>query len=158
MDKLELLSSVDLFSRLTQSDLEVLAEHASVHELAAGEHLCRAGTSERELFVIERGEIRIVRKTDDGGEIDAARFADGESLGERDFLSEAPRAWEGVAARESRVLVFPARGTSLDELMAEYPKLFARLLHQFLVVIAGRIRSVDRLAAESSTWVRELRE
>ena len=157
MEKLELLSSVELLSQLSQSDLAVLAEHASFEEFGAGDYLYRAGTSDRELFVIDRGDVRIVRHGDDGREIDLARFVAGESFGEQDFLSEAERSASAVSETESRVLVFPRRGMSLDALMMEHPTLFARVLHQFLVIVAGRIRSMNRLVSENSGWVQELR-
>lgn len=158
MEKLDLLSSVDLFSQLSQEDVSVLAEHAGFYEFDPGEYIFRAGTAERELFVIERGEVRIVKRGEDGREIDLARFVAGESFGEQDFLSDAVRSASAVSEGASRVLVFPTRGTSFDELMMDHPQLFARMLHQFLVIVAGRIRSTNRLVGENSSWVQELRQ
>ncbi len=157
MEKLELLSSVDLFSQLSQRDLAVLAGHASFYDFAPGECVFEAGTADRELFVIDEGDVRIVRTADDGRELDLARFVSGESFGEQDFLSESPRAASAVSDRRSRILIFPTRGTSLEAVMMEHPKLFARVLHQFLVIVAGRIRSTNQLVSENSSWVQELR-
>jgi diguanylate cyclase len=158
MEKLDLLTSVDLFSQLSQSDLSVLADHASFYDFGPGEYIFRNGTAERELFVIGRGEVRIVKRSEDGREIDLARFVAGESFGEQDFLSENPRAASAVSEGPARVLIFPTRGTSLESLMMDHPQLFARLLHQFLVIVAGRIRSTNRLVSENSSWVQELRQ
>ncbi len=158
MERLELLSSVDLFSQLSQRDLAVLAGHASFYDFAPGECVFEAGTADRELFVIDEGEVRIVRTGDDGRELDLARFVAGESFGEQDFLSESPRTASAVSDRQSRILIFPTRGTSLDAVMMEHPKLFARVLHQFLVIVAGRIRSTNQLVSENSSWVQELRQ
>lgn len=158
MEKLDLLASVDLFSQLSQSDMGVLAEHASFYDFNAGDYIFRSGTAERELFVIGSGEIRIVKRSEDGREIDLARFVAGESFGEQDFLSDNPRTASAVSEGRSRVLIFPTRGTSLDSLMMDHPKLFARMLHQFLVIVAGRIRSTNRLVSENSSWVQELRQ
>ncbi|MFW5685857.1 MAG: diguanylate cyclase [Spirochaetota bacterium] len=158
MEKLELLSSVDLFAQLSQSDLAVLADHASFYEFGAGETVFEVGTTDRELFVIERGDVRIVKTTDEGREIDLARFVDGESFGEQDFLSDSPRTASAVCEKSSRILIFPTRGTSIEEVMMDHPDLFARVLHQFLVMVAGRIRSTNRLVSENSSWVQELRQ
>lgn len=157
MQKLELLAAVDLFSQLSQSDLAVLAESAEFYDFDAGQCVFRAGTTERELFVIEHGDVRIVKEGDEGREIDLARFVDGESFGEQDFLSETPRSASAVCEKASRILIFPMRGVSLDNLMMKHPTLFARVLHQFLVIIAGRIRSTNQLVGENSSWVQELR-
>ncbi|MFW5689603.1 MAG: diguanylate cyclase, partial [Spirochaetota bacterium] len=152
------LASVDLFSQLSQSDLSLLADHAAFYDFAPGDIVYGAGSADRELFVIDHGEVRIVKEGDDGREIDLARFVGGESFGEQDFLSEAPRTAGAVAEAETRILIFPARGTSLDELMVEHPNLYARMLHQFLVIVAGRIRSMNALVSENSSWVQELRQ
>jgi diguanylate cyclase (GGDEF)-like protein len=158
MEKLELLSSVDLFSQLSTADLRVLADHASFYDFAPGDVVYQAGTADRELFVIEDGDVRIARTGDEGREIDLARFVSGESFGEQDFLSDSPRTASAICERDSRVLIFPTRGTSLDALMMQYPTLFARVLHQFLVIVAGRIRSTNRLVSENSSWVQDLRK
>ncbi|HKJ86801.1 MAG TPA: GGDEF domain-containing protein [Spirochaetia bacterium] len=158
MEKLELLSSVDLFSQLSTADLRLLADHASFYDFAPGDVVYAAGTADRELFVIDNGDVRIARTGDEGREIDLARFVSGESFGEQDFLSDSPRTASAICERDSRVLVFPTRGTSLDALMMQYPTLFARVLHQFLVIVAGRIRSTNKLVSENSSWVQELRK
>lgn len=158
MEKLELLSSVDLFSQLSTADLRVLADHASYYDFTPGDVVYEAATIDRELFVIEEGDVRIVRTGDEGREIDLARFVSGESFGEQDFLSDSPRAASAICERDSRILIFPTRGTSLDALMMQYPTLFARVLHQFLVIVAGRIRSTNKLVSENSSWVQELRK
>lgn len=158
MEKLELLAAVDLFSQLSNQDLGVLADHAEFYEFGPGDVIFAAGTVDRELFVIESGEVRIYRDGPEGREIDLAQFVAGESFGEQDFLSEEPRTASAVSETTSRVLVFPTRGTSFHETMIEHPKLFARVLHQFLVIVAGRIRSTNQLVSENSGWVQELRQ
>ena len=158
MEPIDLLSSVDLFAQLSPSDLAVLAEHAGVYEFAAGGEVFAAGVADRELFVIESGDVRIVKDDPDGREIDIARFVTGESFGEQDFLSDDVRTVRGVAETPSRILIFPARGTLLDSVMMEHPRLFARVLHQFLVIVAGRIRSTNKLVSENSSWVEQLRQ
>lgn len=157
MEKLDLLSSVDLFSQLSLQDLGLLAEHAAFYEFTDGDCVFERGTTERQLFVIGSGEVRIVRPGDENQTIDLARFVSGESFGEQDFLSESPRTASAVSDGPSTILVFPERGTSIDDLMMRYPKLFARVLHQFLVIVAGRIRSTNKLVSENSGWVEDLR-
>jgi len=158
MEKLDLLATVELFSQLSNADLAVLADHAEFRDFTSGEMIFAAGTSERELFVIDQGEVRIVKEGPDGREIDLARYVAPESFGEQDFLSDRDRTATAVSDSESRILVFPKRGTSLDELMMDHPKLLARVLHQFLVIVAGRLRSTNKLVSENSSWVQELRQ
>ncbi len=158
MEKLELLTSVDLFSQLGQHDLSLLAEHAASYEFADGDCVFEQGATDRELFVIESGEVRIVKTGDERETIDLARFVAGESFGEQHFLSNRPRTAGAVSEGGSRILIFPERGTSLDAMMMDHPRLFARMLHQFLVIVAGRIRSTNALVSENSGWVQDLRK
>lgn len=157
MEKLELLSAVDLFSQLGPSDLALLAEHAGFYDFVDGDSVYAAGTPDRELFVIDSGSVRIVRHDSEGRQIDVARFVAGESFGEQDFLSDTERTAGAISEGTSRVLVFPRRGESLDDVMMEHPALFARVLHQFMVIVAGRIRSTNALVSRNSSWIQDLR-
>ncbi len=158
MDKLELLSRVELFAELTPGDLRVLADHARFYDFARGAAIYRAGSAKRELFVVDRGEVRVFRDTDDGRRIDLARIMPFESFGEDDVLSEAPRNASAVAERDSRILIFPCRGTSIEEQIAEHPRVFARVFLRILSVVAGRIRSTSRTADQDTTWAAEVRK
>lgn len=158
MEKIDLLATVDLFSEFEEKDLEVFGEHAEFYDFDDGEDVYVAGTGDRELFVIQSGEIRIVRSDSEHNEIDLARFVAGESFGEQDFMSDQPRTSRAVSQGKSRLLIFPSRGTSLDEVMLDHPEIFARVLHRLLVLVAGRIRSMNKLVSENSSWVQELRQ
>lgn len=158
MEKLDLLTAVDLFAQLGPSDLSVLADHAEFYSFPAGGVVFEAGTSTRELFMLDSGSVRVSRLDRDGREVDLARFVAPESFGEQDFLSDEPRSASAYAEEESRILIFPRREETLDEVMEEHPDIFAHVLHQFLVMIAGRIRSTNKLVSENSGWVQELRQ
>ena len=158
MTKLDLLKTVELFQPLSARDLGILADHADSCEFADGEEVFATGSTERELFVIESGEVRIVKKGGDGHEIDLARFVAGESFGEQDFMSDSPRTASAVSDGPARLLVFPARGSDVDAVMLAHPEIFARVLHQLLAIVANRMRSTNKLVSENSGWVRELRQ
>ena len=158
MEKLDLLQTVELFTQLAPAELELLADHAGFTEFADGEYIYRAGSTDQELFVIQRGGVRIVKEGDEGTQIDLARFVAGESFGEQDFMSDSPRTASAVSNGDSRLLIFPARGNTLQTVMSEHPEIFARVLHQLLAIVADRIRSTNRLVSENSSWVRELRK
>ena len=158
MTKLDLLKTVELFKQLSPDELEILADHADATEFADGDEVFAAGSTEREFFVIESGEVRIVKKGGDGHEIDLARFVAGESFGEQDFMSDAPRTAFALSNGASRLVVFPTRGSNVDEVMIEHPKIFACVLHELLAMVANRIRSTNQLVSENDSWVRELRQ
>jgi diguanylate cyclase (GGDEF)-like protein len=158
MEKLSLLRTVDLFTQLSTEELRVLAEHAEFLEFRDGDEVFATGKTDRELFVIESGEVRIVKEDRNGKAIDLARFVAGEGFGEQDFMNDNPRTASAVSEGDTRLLVFPARGTSVDTIMLEHPRIFARVLHQLIATVADRIRSTNKLVGENSGWVRELRQ
>lgn len=158
MNELDLLKTIKLFKELSADELVILADHADFAEFADGEEVFATGSTDREFFIIESGEVRIVKKGGDGHEIDLARFVAGESFGEQDFMSDRPRTASAVSDGASRLLVFPTRGSDVDEVMLEHPKIFAGVLHRLLAMVADRIRSTNRLVSENSSWVRELRQ
>mgnify|MGYP006281775473 CR=1 FL=1 len=158
MEKLDLLATVDLFSQLGPSDVSLLAGHAEFYSFSTGEQVFAAGTSTRELFMLDSGSVRVSRLDREGREVDLARFVAPESFGEQDFLSDDPRSASAYAEDDSRILSFPRRDETLEAVMQEHPAIFAHVLHQFLVMIAGRIRSTNKLVSENSGWVQELRQ
>ncbi len=157
MAERELLRSVGIFSTLTDAELDTIRANCEHRDLSDGEVVYEAGTTEEELFVIERGSVRIVRTDPDGAQIDLARFVAGESFGEQDLMSAEPREATALADGQTRLLAFPARDKKLAEIIHEHPKTFAKVLHQLLVLVAGRIRSTNRLVSENSAWVQQLR-
>jgi len=158
MEKLELLRAIDLFEQLSTDELIVIAEHAEYLDFKDGEEVFAAGKTDRELFAIESGQVRIVKEGRDGNTIDLARFVAGEGFGEQDFMNDNPRTASAVSEGKTRILVFPTRGTNVDDVMLEHPRIFARVLHQLLAIVADRIRSTNSLVSENSGWVRELRQ
>jgi diguanylate cyclase (GGDEF)-like protein len=158
MEKLDLLKTMDLFKPLTASEMALLADHAEFLEFHHDEEIFATGRTDRELFVIESGEVRIVKAGHDGHPIDLARFVAGESFGEQDFMNDNPRTASAVSEGDTRLLVFPARGTNVDDVMLAHPEIFAKLLHQLLTIVADRIRSTNKLVSENTGWVNELRQ
>ena len=57
MNELDLLKTVKLFGQLTADELVILADHADFVEFADGEEVFATNSTDRELFVIERGEV-----------------------------------------------------------------------------------------------------
>jgi CRP-like cAMP-binding protein len=116
----ERLRALPLFGELDHHDLSVLASWVRELELAPGDTLVEQGGLPRELVVIERGTVEVVR--DD--EI-LATLGPGDVVGEMGLLGQQ-RAVATVRAREpvAAVAIPPER---LDELAERMPELTDRL-------------------------------
>lgn len=151
-DTLSLLESTHLFKDLSHEEILLIADNGTSYEYAAGETIFNEGEVGSQLFIIKQGEVRVIA----GGK-DVARYVRGELVGELDLFHEAPRNATAVAETDSVLFAFPRRGLSFGELVEEHPRIFARVLRTFIAVVAGRIRSTNRIISENAPWVQELR-
>lgn len=118
--EVERLRALPLFGELDHHDLSVVAGWVRELELAPGEALVEQGGLPRELVVIERGTVDVVR---DGETL--ATLGPGDVVGEMGLLRQR-RAVATVRAREAvRAVAIPPE--RLDELAEQMPELTDRL-------------------------------
>jgi len=183
-DKIRLLRKIDVLHSLDPEELEAIADNSAWRSFAGGEvvyagsrdgdaesadgtalytgHPKRGGTSGR-IYAIQEGEVLITKSGDDGREVILANFVAGESFGELSLFDTASGDTAARCEEDTTLLVFP--GTERAEqvaavataLFADAPQIKAKILRNLLVVVARRIRGTNRLIAEKSPWVQELR-
>jgi diguanylate cyclase len=155
--KIELLKKVPLFSTLKESGMDVVAGNSGFYSFAKGEAIFREGSYGEGLYVVSEGEVLITRRTANNETINIAQFIRGESFGEMDLLEGRVMPASATAESDAVLLIFPARGTRFQEVLAAHPELSAQILHELLATIAGRIRTTNRLISEKSQWVQDLK-
>jgi diguanylate cyclase (GGDEF)-like protein len=157
-DKLGLLKGVGLFSALKKRELEVVAQNSEYTTYRKGDAIFQEGSRGGGLYVISRGEVLITKKRADGDTMDIAQFIQGESFGEMDLLENREMTASARAEEETVLLIFPSPGTRLQDVLDRHPDISARILHELMAVIAGRIRGTNRLISEKSQWVLDLKQ
>ncbi len=157
VSKIDLLRKVRIFTHLGEDELRVVARLSRYYMYTKDEVIYREGSRREEIFIIKGGEVLISREDADGSRNDLARFIPGESFGELELLDNEPRVNRATAAEDARLLIFPMKGVEFRNVMTRYPRIFALVLHDLLALIAGRIRSTNRLISEKSPWVQGLR-
>jgi diguanylate cyclase (GGDEF)-like protein len=155
--KTDLLKNVSFFSNLGDKDLNAIAGLSRYYTFHKDEPIYGKGSHREEIFIIKKGEILISREETDGSQSDLARFIAGESFGELELLDNTPRKNTATAVEDTILLVFPMKGMEFQNVLDKYPKIFAIVLHDLLALIAGRIRSTNRLISEKAPWVQGLR-
>ncbi len=156
-DKTELLRNTRIFSKLDKNDLEFIAEASSFRSYAKGEIVFLSGSPSEELYLVQKGDVLISREAE-GREVDIARFIQGDMFGEMELLQNLPRNATAKSESDSVLLVFPGNGVRFQDLLRDNPAVSAGILHEFLVIIAGRIRKTNSLIKENSPVVQELRK
>jgi diguanylate cyclase (GGDEF)-like protein len=157
-DKVKLLRGVNIFSRLDEKELQIIAQYSQFSDYQKGELIFSEGSDVNEFYLVKDGEVLITQLTADDKERDIARFINGESFGEMDLFENAKRTATAKAERDSTLLLFPMKGNSLTDIMQDNPDIFARILKELLSIIAGRIRNTNKLVSERTQWVEGLRK
>jgi diguanylate cyclase len=149
-----LLSASALFASFSRDELDYLAEKSEFLSRGDGELVFAAGSPGDRLYLVDSGSV-LVRSPEDGSTL--AELVAGDSFGELELLTGAPRNAEARSGDSTRLLAFPAGGASLPKALSGRPEVAARILRSFLLVVAGRTRKSNALVKENSPWVRELR-
>ena len=138
MDKLSLLQSVPIFSDLSPSDLNKIAERMIQRAYSKGQMILLEDDLGQTFFVIGGGSVKITRLSDDGREVILAMLGESDFFGEMSLLDGAGRSANVVALESSEVLTL-ARNDFL-EILQEYPKISISLLEE----LTQRIRKSDQ--------------
>jgi len=138
MDKLSLLQSVPIFSDLSPSDLNKIAERMIQRTYSKGQMILLEDDLGQTFFVIGGGSVKITRLSDDGREVILAMLGESDFFGEMSLLDGAGRSANVVALDSSEVLTL-ARNDFL-EILQEYPKISISLLEE----LTQRIRKSDQ--------------
>ncbi len=114
------LRQVPLFSMLHPRALRTVAASAAERDVRAGEILVNEGGTDRDLFVILRGEAVAVR----GGAI-VVTLGVGDFFGEFALIAGEPRSATITASTDMRVMVLSASG--MDDAIRREPILARRM-------------------------------
>lgn len=156
-NKNNLLKNSQLFSRLNDQELTVLAKFSNFSFFKNNDIIFKEGSKGHSLFIVKSGGVRIIKKTGDNNESDIAEFIEGELFGEMDLFEDAPRNASAVAADDTTLLVFPGKGRKFEDIIKKYPAIFANILHELIAITAHRIRETNKLVTEKTEWIEELR-
>jgi len=171
-DKIALLKTISVFQSLDSDELEVVADNAAWRDYAKGEIIFPKETGgdsgTGRVYTVQRGEVLITKSGDEHRDIILATFVAGESFGELSLFDRETVDTTARCEEDTTLLVFPilrrenlqqeeVKGAEAEILFTEHPQIKAKILRTLLAIVARRIRSTNRLIAEKSPWVRELR-
>jgi signal transduction histidine kinase/predicted CoA-binding protein len=138
----DFLKRVPLFASLPDHDLDRLCEMVTEVYLEPGEELFAEGSPGDKAYIIEDGEIEIL-KTSGGRSVLLAVRKSGEVIGEMSLLEAAPRFASGRAKTKSRLLAISH--SQLDDLLNTSPSAARSLLF----TITTRYKSTELMLRQS---------
>ncbi len=143
----DLLRRFDLFSGLSEQDLDSLSAYTEPLTVDAGETLIEQGAAGDAAYVVTDGEFEVVKKSDVQDIVIAVREG-GEVFGEMALLDHAPRTATVRATRESHVLKIG--GDAFQKMLAHSPSAAMTILKtisQRLRQNEGLLRQTEKMAA-----------
>lgn len=138
----DFLKKVPLFGSLPEHDLERLCEMVTEVRLEPGDQLFAEGSPGDKAYIIETGEIEILKKSGGKNVLLAVRKS-GDVIGEMSLLEQAPRFASGRARTDSSLLAISHE--QLDELLNNSPSAAKSLLF----TITSRLRSTELMLRQS---------
>ncbi len=136
------LSKIPLFANLSQEDLSRLCETVEEVKLSKGELLFSQGSVGDKAYIVQDGEIEILRRSQ-GRDVLLAVRKSGEVIGEMSLLQEAPRSASVKARTDSTLLAISHE--NLDQMIDNSPSATRALLH----TIVARLQSTEVMLRQS---------
>ena len=135
------------FRFLAEEDLDEVAGYFECRQHRQGDYLWREGDTGNCVAFAVSGRVEISKKTEFGGNpIVVGVYSRGAVVGELAVLSPEPRAESALALDHVDLILLSA--ASFERMIAERPRLAARLLEGMLLTVSRRLkRSHERLAA-----------
>lgn len=129
--------AISFVERLGPSSTAVLRAASFARTYRAGEIAMAEGQLSREVLIIERGWVEVVKGTADGREMVIAQRGPGELVGELSAIDSLPRTASVRAATDVEVAVVPSR--EFVQIVTADPQLALALLNH----VAARVRQAS---------------
>ena len=110
---------IDLFEPLSDAEVRTVADRLRPLHYAAGERILEEGAPGDSFFLVDRGEVRVLRRMG-GTPREIARLGEGECFGEMAMLTGQQRTATVVAATDVDVLVIDKAG--FHDVLAKNPE------------------------------------
>ena len=151
-----LIQKAELFFNLREEEIDFIISRSGMLNLSKGAPLFSSGEKARHFFILKKGTIRVYKPHEDGSEDDLAMFAAGDTIGDFDFARGAVYDAFAEAGENSELIVFPAPELTMNTLAQEEPRVVCNILLNAIVMMTGRIKSVNKLILDNMSWVQQL--
>lgn len=146
---LNAISELAFFNEFEPQELNIIASHLSLRDLAKGEAVFTEGDKGNYMCFISQGTLNIVKDIDGKRDVIISTISRGKSIGEMAMVDHSPRSATAIAAKDT-VLIIMGR-QAFDLILERHPKIgvkllsgVARLLSLHLRMASGRL--ADKLA------------
>jgi CRP-like cAMP-binding protein len=147
------LENIRFFSILRPSEREALAKRCLWKKVRAEEQILGRDSTDRDIYFITRGVIRIVNFGPNGKEISLADIGQGEFFGELSAIDGKPRSATVVALKDTHMAVM--RPDVFLEALEQHPALAISLLRKLTALVrvsSDRVLQLSTFSANSRVF------
>ncbi len=137
MSATAVLHKIPLFSKLAPADLDRVVEVAREKSYPRNSVILFEDDPGDALYVVARGQVKVVLIGDDGREVILSVLGEGEFFGEMSLLDDEPRSAHVIAMEDSDLLVL--RREDFEGLLTSHPQIALALLRE----MTRRLRRAD---------------
>ncbi|MFB0517240.1 MAG: cyclic nucleotide-binding domain-containing protein [Candidatus Neomarinimicrobiota bacterium] len=141
------ISHVPVFRGLSRRELRAVENIIHQREYHAGEAIFHQGDPGLGMYIIIKGQVRIVNNQDPDNPIIYSELNDGDFFGDLALVDEANRSATALAAADTRVIAFFR--PELKDILTRFPNLGNKILINLASVIAQRLRKTNDLLIQA---------
>lgn len=142
------LQGVPIFAGLSEEAIELMVKHARKIDVKAGDFIVREGETGNRFYLIDEGEVRVVKQAGTDHEVELAKLGPHDFFGEMCILETLPRSASVQALTNSKVFAL----SSMDflNLYKALPSEYGILILNLARDLSRRIRHLDEVFAARS--------
>ncbi len=137
-------STTGLFSTLSNAELVEVQKIASRQHMSRGEIVFNEGDYEKNIYIIESGQVEIFKKHPIHGEQSISVLKNGDYFGEMAFFEKNASRSASSRTLQSTVLIV-IKGSDFEKLLHNHPSISLKLL----ATLSQRLRDTNKLVSES---------
>lgn len=141
--RINILKGIPIFNELTNREMKLISKLFYERHYNEGEAVFEIGQPGAAMFIIEQGEVQIVRYNKFGEEIVLAELGNGEFFGELAMLDNSPRSATAKTSRSSSMMAIFRE--DLDKFLKDNPEIGVKVLKKLASVIGLRLKSTNDL-------------
>jgi len=130
-----LLRQIELFSDLGLEEISAVAQHVALREFQKGEVIFHAEDTNKFMYAVLRGEVKVFQTTEEGKEAILAFHCTGDTFGELSLIDQLANP-ATVCAMETSIVAIIARHDFM-EIIHNNPK----VLNKLLLTLTTRLRN-----------------
>ena len=133
----KLLSEIELFSELNESELQEVATHAQIRNVPNDTTIFYEGDPADAVYVVVNGRVKVVTTSSDGKEFILTVLGAGQVFGEMGLLETAPRSASVITITEVELITI--KRDDFDRLIETRPTISRKLM----AILSRRLRRAN---------------